>query len=1191
MNPPGASPSARCARCDAPLPVHVLGGHCAVCLMQVAFGPDEPVAPAIPGRRLGNFEVIEEIGRGGMGVVYRARQAALDREVALKVLPGGVFSDPKAARQFRLEAVATARLQHPNLVAIHEVGEQDGVPYYAMDLVEGPTLAEVVAAGPVPARRAAGWVETVARAAAHAHEHRLVHRDIKPANILLDRSGQPRLVDFGLARLLDGPMGGSTLGQAQGSPAYMAPEQALARPDEVGPAVDIYSLGAVLYHLLTGRPPFLAESLHALLLLVRSSEPIAPRRLNPTIPADLETICLKCLEKSPGQRYGSAAELADDLARYLASHPIRARPVGPVGRLLRWRRRQPTLANLTAGVFLLLTLVAVGASVAGFRIDAARNAEHRAREREERANRDLRDANRQLSEAVTHLELQRCERFFRDHDASAGVAHLAELVRRDPAARVPRHRLMSALLHRNWALPESAIRHAGQVATAEFSPDGTRVLSASWDGTARIFDAGSGTSLNLLRPGSPVLAAHFSPDGTRVMTHGRDGRLAWWRSGDGAAEPSPVPATLKVERAELSDSGNWLATVGSDGFVQLWNLGTRTSTWDWRPPAGQGVVDVSLSRDGERIAVAATGNEIRLWQAASGTPVAAPARTGERIVALRLAPDGSRLAVATGDHQVRLWDIAAAAWRGDALPHGDELMHLAFDNTGQRLMTTSYDGFARLWNGSSGFPLITPLGHEAAVRYGVFATTVPLVATAGLDHAARVWDSQTGLPYCQPLRQREQTVRVAFDPGARRLVTASYDGFVQVWNLAPRRIPTRELPGSTGQNVIAFSPDGRWLASGGDDGSVRWWRMPDAGSFVQAPGHRGPVRSVEFSPDSRWVLSAADDRTAVVWDAATGKPAAAPFAHAATVTMATFSPDGHWVATGLADGTAHLWPARGGPELRTFEGHRAALTVVRFSPDGKWLVSGSEDRTARLWNPEDGQPAGEIIRHMDGVTWADFSPDSQLLVTSSGDNRARIWRVPSAEPVGQPLRHRRTVTRALFTQNGRRVLTVSLDRTARVWDALTGEALGEPLPHDSPSTRIVLSRDSSRVLTGGWNGRVRLWDTDSGEALTEWLELGGPIATASMEPSGEGFAAAAAGGVRLWHWPEPPAPVPPWFPEFAEAVAGLRLTAQGQLDIVPRDRLMEIARRAATEEPDSYYGRVVSWFVADPERRSPSPFR
>ena len=377
----------RCEKCGADLTAYTAEGLCPACMLESGVederGVEQLAAPAEMPSVFGEYELLEEIARGGMGVIYKARQTRLNRFVAVKMMLGGPFGDPKNLARFRAEAKTVAQLQHPNIIAIHEVGEHDGLPFFSMDYVEGRNLSEIVGNTPLPIARAARYVKAISEAVHYAHQHGVLHRDLKPSNVLIDSSDQPRVTDFGLAKSLEGDSSLTISGQVLGSPSFISPEQAAGKSDGVGPASDVYSLGAILYHLLTTRPPFVAETMTQTLRMVEEQEPVSPRLLNASVPRDLETICLKCLQKEPQGRYDTAQELAEDITRFLRDEPIHAGPVGAAEKLWRWCRRNRALAATGATVLALLLVLAIGSPIAALRINHERETAEQERRQEE----------------------------------------------------------------------------------------------------------------------------------------------------------------------------------------------------------------------------------------------------------------------------------------------------------------------------------------------------------------------------------------------------------------------------------------------------------------------------------------------------------------------------------------------------------------------------------------------------------------------------------------------------------------------------------------------------------------------------------------------------------------------------------------------------------------------------------------
>ena len=361
-----------CPECGQTLPADAPAGVCPKCLLAVGLYAAEDTSIEVSEQMsssgslpkvtkiqyFGDYELLEEIARGGMGVVYRARQTSLNRIVALKMILSGEHASPIDIERFHIEAQAAANLKHPNIVAIHEVGQHEGRSYFSMDYIDGQNLADIIKEGPVPNRKAAQYMKMVAEAVHYAHQCGTLHRDLKPQNLLIDGSDQPQITDFGLAKQVEDASGLTATGMILGTPSYMSPEQALGQAD-IGPRSDVYSLGAVLYELLTGRPPFCAASVVETLRQVTDKLPAAPHTISDHVPPDLETICLKCLEKSPHARFQSAHELAADLGRFLDHEPIQARPVSPFRKVETWLRQRPWAITVTAALTVLALVCVV----------------------------------------------------------------------------------------------------------------------------------------------------------------------------------------------------------------------------------------------------------------------------------------------------------------------------------------------------------------------------------------------------------------------------------------------------------------------------------------------------------------------------------------------------------------------------------------------------------------------------------------------------------------------------------------------------------------------------------------------------------------------------------------------------------------------------------------------------------------
>jgi WD40 repeat protein/tRNA A-37 threonylcarbamoyl transferase component Bud32 len=1012
-------------------------------------------SPAIPG-----YEIEGELGRGGMGVVYKARNLRLNRGVALKMILAGQHAGHEAAVRFLVEAEAVAKVQHPNIVQIFHIAEHDGHPYFEMEYVGGGSLADRLDGVPRPPREAAGLVQTLARAMAEAHRQGIVHRDLKPGNILLTPAGTPKIADFGLAKLLNVESGLTRTDSVLGSPSYMAPEQAEGRAKETGPAADVYALGVILYELLTGRPPFRGATALDTLQQVKTAEPLPPSRLVPGLPRDLETIALKCLQKDPGKRYESALALAEDLGRFQAGEPIVARPVSAAERAWRWCRRNRLLAGSLGATAAALVAVTVISTV--FSVKQAEA---------------VMESSRRLAALDYERGLAACEK----GEIGVGLLRLVESWRSAVAAGNRgtgwRHTARTSISAWQRRLPElrAVFSHASRVTSLAFRPDGKTLITGSEDNTARLWDAATGQTLgHPLAHQGMVQAVAFSPDGKVVMTGSADNTARLWDAATGRPRGQPLAHQGAVSAVAFSPDGKIILTGSEDCRARLWDAATGE-------PLGQPlrhqapVVSVAFSPDSRAVITGSFDRTARLWDAATGRPIGQPLRHQGRVWSVAFGPDGKAAVTGGEDNTARLWDAATGRPIGHPLVHRGWVQAVAISPDGKTVLSGSYDRTARLWDAATGQPIGEFLMHQAVIRAVAFSPDGKTVITGGNDDTARLWDASAGrLPSRPILTHEEKVLGAAFSPDGKLVATSGYDKTARLWDAATGRPIGKPLMHSAGVWSVAFSPDGKTLLTGSEDGTVRLWDASTGQPVGQPLTHRGAVYQVTFSPDGKTLLTGSLDRTARLWDAATGQPRGQPLMHQDAVNGVAFSPDGQTVITGSKDGRAQLWDASTGQPLNLTLTHQDAVYVVAFSPDGQTLLTGSQDWTARLWDAATGRPRGQPLAHQGAVFAVAFSPDGKIILTGSEDCRARLWDAATGQPLGQTLAHQGTIWQVAFSPDGQTVITSSDDKTARLWDVAT------ELP--DALERVATWVESLTGLTVDASGSVQVLDNPA------WLQ-------------------------------------------------------------------------------------------------------
>jgi WD40 repeat protein/serine/threonine protein kinase len=1064
-------------------------------------GPTDNGAAPLP--RVPGYEVLGELGRGGMGVVYKAQQHRPERLVALKMILSGAHAGSQELARFRSEAEKTARLQHPHIVQIFEVNEHEGRPYFSLEYISGGSLAQKLNGTPLPGRQAAELLETLSRAMQAAHQAGIIHRDLKPGNILLTTEGMPKIADFGLAKRLNAETQQTPSGAVLGTPSYMAPEQALGKSKTLGPAVDVYALGAILYEMLTGRPPFKGESSWDTVQQVLAGDPVPPRRLQPNVPRDLETICLKCLQKEAHKRYASAAALGDDLRRFLEGRPILGRQVGGGEKLWRWCRRNPAVASLITAVPVLL-LAGTGISAyfavksATFAVQALQEKD-RADQRAEDFRRQLyiSNVNRAISEwqnnkvSLAERLLDACPEDLRGWE----WRYAQRLCYQDKATTygyfVEEHYYGHRAHHTIAFSPDSQWIAAmdwdhilklwdtatgtrvramkgdtGLAFSLAFSPDGKWIASGNYDRTVRVWNTETGELVHTLRGHSfLVCSVHFPIDGKRIISAGpvlmdnheeqqlSQMEIITWDTATGQQLSRKVVADANIIRGGVafSPDGSQFIAAGNDESRQV-------------GPSIVGYLGSALGQ-GPFLAAAAIrpgrhDEDTTLKLGNTDTGQCVHTSYSEPVIAAAFSPNGKRAATA-GLERVWLWDAATGKAIRSLQGHTGPVSSLAFSPDGARLVSGCEDSSVRLWDATTGKELATFRGHTANVQSVAFSPDGQWLASAGDDGVVKLWDALRGA----------EPVTLSGGDGSKWLsdvifnadgqVLYSFSGWstngapdgIKLWDWH-RTQQVRVFPDSAGWLIgMAMSPDKKRIASADRKGTITFWDAVSGRRLERWAVGAGPIQSLAFSPDGKALGYTSGNKVTVI-DADNRREIAIFQSSGSALYSLTFSPDNRRIGA-VARDQVIVWDRASGQKLFSYAAstydHRLWFfgSILAFSSDGK-LAAPDKNRIS-IRDALTGREILNLPGHSGPVVCLAFSPDGKRLASgSSSDFDVKLWDATSGQETLALRGHVNTIESVAFSPNGDRLASCSVDGTVKIWTAtgVSADRVYKRVAHD-----------------------------------------------------------------------------------------------------------------------------------------------
>jgi WD40 repeat protein/serine/threonine protein kinase/Flp pilus assembly protein TadD len=1078
------------ARVEALLRAHVeASGFLQEPTGQLAAAGEEPAATERVGTLIGPYKLLQQIGEGGFGIVYMAEQTQpVQRKVALKIIKPGMDSRQVIAR-FEAERQALALMDHPHIAKVLDADTTaSGRPYFVMELVKGVPITKYCDEHRLTPRERLELFIPVCQAVQHAHQKGIIHRDLKPSNVLIalyDGKPVPKVIDFGIAKAMGPKLTERTLftefGQVVGTLEYMSPEQAELNQLDIDTRSDIYSLGVLLYELLTGTTPLERKRLQKaalleVLRLIREEEPprpstrlstteelpaiaanrgLEPKKLSGLVRGELDWIVMKALEKDRNRRYETANGLALDVQRYLRDEPVLACPPSAVYQLRKFARRYRMALVVTAVVALALGLTMLALIWGIFRVREEQKETDKQRQNAEVALEKEKLATRRLNNSIEALGIQQQRtRLALDRERQTTYAH----------------RL--GLAYHEW--------QAGNLATAGQLLNGCPQESRQWEWHYLRYLCH--TDLLLITPPfGEIAGVVFSPDGRRLAAVGSVADAKLYDALTGEEILTLRGHTAGIHSVAFSPDGKYLATASQDKTIKMWDAATGQERLTLRGHTGV-VYAVAFSPDGGRLASAGGDRSVRLWDAATGQEVAQLVGHAAEVRGLAFSPDGSRLATACMDRNVRIWNVASQQLL-QIRPHTTAVISVAFGPDGKRFAAGSLGGTVKIWDAAAGREVLHIAGNGGGIHALAYSPDSRHLATAGADRIIKFWDTQLGQEVLSLRGHTQPILSLAFGSmdGAPILASGGRDRAVRIWDATAVQ-SSLTAPDGRPRGPMALSPNGQYLALASVR-MVQLWHLLSGQVAATLQGHTLAVRCVAFSPDGSRLATAGLDRAVKVWETASGKETLTIPTSTTTPSGLAFSPDGKCLA--LADaatqragqaGKVKIWDAATGTELLTLSGPSAGITAVAFSPNGSQLATASYDGTVTIWEAATGKELRTLRRQGHPVFAVAFSADGERLATAGGVSRLTgevvVWDTATGQGT-QRLGGQLDAVYGLAFLSRRRFVSTGMDGTVRVWDLDSNQEVLKLSGHTGEVRSVAYSAETQCLATAG--AEVKLW--------------------------------------------------------------------------------------------------------------------